>query len=63
MNRNIENISLQFPNFIKEKIQTTIRTGSSNIHYIIAAFIMGCITSFLELGYTGQVYAPMITYM
>lgn len=63
MKGNIENISLQLPNFIKEKIRSTIRTGSSNTHYIIAAFIMGCVISFLELGCTGQVYAPMIAYM
>ena len=63
MKGNIENISLQLPDFIKEKIRSTIRTGSSNTHYVIAAFIMGCIISFLELGCTGQVYAPMIAYM
>jgi len=60
---NIENISLQLPNFIKERIRSTIRIGSSNTHYIIAAFIMGCVISFLELSCTGQVYAPMIAYM
>ncbi len=56
-------MTLQLPEFLKKRIHSTIRTGAKNSKFIIAAFIVGCIVSFLELACTGQVYAPMIGYM
>lgn len=59
----MKEMSLQLPEFLKKRIRKTIRTGSKNRRFIISAFIVGCIVSFLELACTGQVYAPMIAYM
>jgi HEAT repeat protein/cytochrome c biogenesis protein CcdA/thioredoxin-related protein len=59
----MENMALQLPGFLKERIRKTIRTGAKNSKFIIAAFVVGCIISFLELACTGQVYLPTIGYM
>jgi len=59
----LENISLQLPGFIKERIRGTIRTGTRYHHFIIGAFVIGIIISLLELGCTGQVYIPTIVFM
>ncbi len=59
----MESMALQLPGFLKERIRKTIRTSSKNSKYVIAAFITGCIISFLELACTGQVYLPTIAYM
>jgi len=56
-------MSLQLPDFLKERIRFAIRRGSKRKNYIMAAFITGCVVSFLELACTGQVYVPMIGYM
>ena len=59
----MESMTLQLPDFLKERIRKTIRTSSKSSKYVIAAFITGCIISFLELACTGQVYLPTIAYM
>ena len=53
-------MTLQLPNFLKDRIRTTIRKTSRARHFVIAAFISGIIISLLELACTGQVYAPII---
>ncbi len=60
---NLKDISLQLPDFLKTGIHTAIRKGSRHTHFVIAAFIVGIVISFLELACTGQVYAPTIMYM
>ncbi len=59
----IDEIKLQLPNFLKERIRQSIRAGAKNYHFVFAAFITGVIVSFLELACTGQVYAPTILFM
>ncbi|MFU8893724.1 MAG: HEAT repeat domain-containing protein, partial [Luteolibacter sp.] len=53
-------MTLQLPEFLKERIRGTIRKTSRARHFVIAAFISGIIISLLELACTGQVYAPII---
>ncbi len=59
----IEDMSLQLPEFLKERIKSTIRFGTRQYHFILAAFITGIAISVLELACTGQVYLPTIIYM
>ena len=59
----IDEIKLQLPNFLKQRIRQSIRVGAKNYHFVFAAFITGVIVSFLELACTGQVYAPTILFM
>ena len=59
----LEDIKLQLPDFFKKRIRKTIRTGVKHRNFIIAAFVIGVIISFLELACTGQVYAPTILFM
>jgi cytochrome c biogenesis protein CcdA len=54
---------LQLPGFLKDRIHTTIRHGARQAKYVLAAFAMGVVISFLELACTGQVYLPTIGYM
>ncbi len=58
-----EDISLQLPERLKEKIRTTIRIGARHRRFISAAFVTGLTISFLEFACTGQVYLPVIQYM
>ncbi|OGV57478.1 MAG: hypothetical protein A2X45_18125 [Lentisphaerae bacterium GWF2_50_93] len=60
---NLKDISLQLPDFLKTGIHAVIRKGARHSHFVIAAFIVGIVISFLELACTGQVYAPTIMYM
>jgi cytochrome c biogenesis protein CcdA len=60
---NMADMTLQLPGFLKQRIHGVIRTGARHRRYVIAAFIIGIVVSFLELACTGQVYLPMIIYM
>jgi cytochrome c biogenesis protein CcdA/HEAT repeat protein len=53
-------MTLQLPGFLKDRIRGAIRTGARSRRFVIAAFIVGVVVSFLELACTGQVYAPII---
>jgi cytochrome c biogenesis protein CcdA len=59
----LEDMTLQLPDFLKRGIRTVIRTGARQSHFVIAAFLVGIIVSFLELACTGQVYAPTIGFI
>jgi cytochrome c biogenesis protein CcdA len=56
-------MTLQLPEFLKQRIHGVIRTGARHRRYVIGAFVIGVAVSFLELACTGQVYLPMIIYM
>lgn len=56
----LDEMTLQLPGALKERIRTVIRTGTRARHFVIAAFLTGVAISFLELACTGQVYAPII---
>lgn len=56
----LEEMSLQLPGFLKDRIRGVIRTGARARRFIIGAFLAGIAISFLELACTGQVYAPII---
>ncbi len=56
-------MTLQLPDALKTRIRGVIRAGSKSTRYIIAAFAVGLVISFLELACTGQVYLPTIQYM
>lgn len=53
-------MTLQLPAFLKDRIRGAIRTGARSRRFVIAAFVVGVVVSFLELACTGQVYAPII---
>ena len=55
-----EDMTLQLPAFLKNRIRGVIRSGARARRFVIAAFVAGLIISFLELACTGQVYAPII---
>jgi len=59
----MEDMTLQLPAFLKSGIHGVIRHGARHAHFVIAAFIVGIVISFLELACTGQVYLPLIHYM
>lgn len=56
----IQDMTLQLPSFLKQRIRGVIRKGAKSRSFVIAAFVSGIIISFLELACTGQVYAPII---
>lgn len=56
----MDEMTLQLPTFLKDRIRKVIRTGAKARNFVIAAFISGVLISFLELACTGQVYAPII---
>ncbi len=56
----IDEMTLQLPDFLKNRIRGVIRTGSKARNFVIAAFVSGLVISLLELACTGQVYAPII---
>ena len=56
----LDEMTLQLPGFLKDRIRGVIRTTSRARNFIIAAFISGFVVSLLELACTGQVYAPII---
>jgi len=56
----IQDMTLQLPSFLKQRIRGVIRKGAKSRSFVIAAFVSGIIISVLELACTGQVYAPII---
>ncbi len=56
----LDEMTLQLPGFLKDRIRGVIRTGAKARRFVIAAFAAGFVISFLELACTGQVYAPII---
>ena len=57
---NLQDMTLQLPTFLKNRIRTVIRKGAKARNFVLAAFVSGVLISFLELACTGQVYAPII---
>ncbi len=56
----LDEMTLQLPAFLKDRIRGTIRSGARARNFVIAAFVSGLVISLLELACTGQVYAPII---
>jgi cytochrome c biogenesis protein CcdA len=56
----LQDMTLQLPGFLKDRIRSTIRGGARQSRYVLAAFTTGIVISLLELACTGQVYAPII---
>ncbi|NWK55578.1 HEAT repeat domain-containing protein [Verrucomicrobiaceae bacterium N1E253] len=56
----LDEMTLQLPSFLKDRIRGVIRKGAKSRSFVIAAFVSGIIISFLELACTGQVYAPIV---
>jgi cytochrome c biogenesis protein CcdA/HEAT repeat protein/glutaredoxin len=56
----MDEMTLQLPGFLKDRIRGVIRTGARARRFVIAAFLTGVAISFLELACTGQVYAPIV---
>jgi len=56
-------MTLQLPGSVRRQIHGTIRTGARASRFVIAAFFVGIVVSFLGLACTGQVYLPTIQYM
>lgn len=56
----MDEMTLQLPGMLKDRIRGVIRSGTRARHFVIAAFFSGIAISFLELACTGQVYAPII---
>lgn len=56
----MDEMTLQLPDFLKDRIRGVIRTGVRARRFVIAAFLTGIAISFLELACTGQVYAPIV---
>ncbi len=56
----LDEMTLQLPGLLKDRIRGVIRTGARARNFVIAAFISGLVISLLELACTGQVYAPII---
>lgn len=56
----LDEMTLQLPSLLKDRIRNVIRSGARARNFVIAAFFSGLIISLLELACTGQVYAPII---
>ncbi|MEM9080819.1 MAG: hypothetical protein AAGC74_09030, partial [Verrucomicrobiota bacterium] len=56
----IKEMTLQLPDFLKNRIRAVIRKGAKARNFVLAAFVSGVVISLLELACTGQVYAPII---
>ncbi len=56
-------VILQLNNKNKNLVQHVIRTYSRGISIIIGTLLIGISVSFLELGCTGQIYLPVITFI
>jgi len=56
-------IALQLPTRVKQRIHKTIREYSKTRNLIFGALITGFFVSIFELACTGQVYLPTITFM
>jgi cytochrome c biogenesis protein CcdA len=58
-----ESIILQLPGSIKKRIHGTIRTRMRSAALIGSSLVLGFLISLFELGCTGQIYFPTLTYM
>lgn len=58
----MRDMKLQLPEFLKGRIHSLIRTTARNRRFVMIAFGIGAVISFLELACTGQVYLPTIVY-
>jgi cytochrome c biogenesis protein CcdA len=56
----MDEMTLQLPGMLKDRIRGVIRSGARARNFVIAAFLSGLVISLLELACTGQVYAPII---
>jgi cytochrome c biogenesis protein CcdA len=56
----LDEMTLQLPGLLKDRIKGVIRGGARARRFVIAAFLSGLVVSLLELACTGQVYAPII---
>ncbi len=56
----LDEMTLQLPGMLKDRIRSVIRSGARARNFVIAAFLSGLVISLLELACTGQVYAPII---
>jgi len=56
-------ILLQLPKSMKKRIHKSVRTYTRSTALIGSSIIMGFLISLFELGCTGQIYFPTITYM
>ena len=56
----LDEMTLQLPGFLKERIRGVVREKTRARNFVVAAFVAGILISFLELACTGQVYAPII---
>ncbi len=59
----LKDMTLQLPDFLKDRIRRVVRGSTKSSRYVLAAFGAGVVISFLELACTGQVYLPTILYM
>jgi len=62
-NGEVGDMLLKLPEPIRKRINTTIRKGRKTRNYILGAFGVGVMISFLELACTGQVYLPTIIFV
>jgi len=58
-----ESIILQLPGSVKKRIHGTIRTRMHSAALIGSSLVVGVMISLFELGCTGQIYFPTLTYM
>lgn len=56
----LDEMTLQLPGLLKDRIRGVIRSGAKARRFVVAAFLAGLVISLLELACTGQVYAPII---
>ena len=56
----IGDMALNLPHALRKRINATIRQGRHSRTFVISAFFVGIMISFLELACTGQMYLPII---
>jgi len=59
----IDEMLLNLPEPLRNRINATIRKGRKTSNYMVGAFVAGILISFLELACTGQVYLPTIIFV
>lgn len=59
----LNEMTLTLPDFLRSRINESIRKGRRAKHFIIQAFCSGIVISFLELACTGQIYLPTLIYV
>ena len=60
---NVGDMMLKLPEPLRKRINATIREGRKSRSFILSAFFVGILISFLELACTGQVYLPTIIFV